>query len=56
MKYIIFLFGFLSINCGDPIREITKTIDAMPDPTERGLMYIAFAIIFSAIIRAIFNK
>lgn len=39
----------------EALKGATGNIDAA-DPTERGLSYLALAIIVSAIIRAIFNK
>lgn len=53
MKYL--WISLLFIGCGDGFNKVLRTIDDMPDPTERGLMYVALAIIISAIIKACFN-
>lgn len=45
--FIIFLSG-----CGIRDSELVETINAIPDPTERGLFYVAIAIILAAIIRS----
>ena len=47
------LISFLIVGCGDVIKDAANGIS---DPTERGCMYIATAIVIGAIIRTIANK
>ena len=56
MKYLWISLLFIGCGNGEKLNEITSEIGAIPDPTERGLMYIALAIFISAIIKAIFNE
>jgi len=55
MKTIVsfgtFLFVSLLTGCAGAVGNITAT-----DPTERGLSYIAAAIVTAAVLRAIFNE
>ena len=50
MKYLVLIFPFLT-GCAGALGKIDAA-----DPTERGLSYIAAAIVTSAVIRAICNK
>lgn len=50
MKYLVVLSAFL-FGCTGALGNVGSA-----DPTERGLSYIAAAIVTSAVIRAIFNR
>lgn len=55
------LAGTMWLFCGcgvfkEKINEVKQSVMAIQDPTERGLVWIAIAIVVSAVIRAHFNK
>ncbi len=53
---IFYCFVLFAHSIGDLNGVITTGVSEINDPLERGLLYIAMAILGSAIIRAIFNK
>jgi hypothetical protein len=56
MRYLVILsMLLLSSGCADALHSLIKA-ETLPDPTERGLFYVAWAILASAVVRAIFNK
>lgn len=56
MKNIIISVSFLLLSgCASHIESLNPVVDAA-DPTERGLGYVAGAIVVAAIIRAIGNE
>lgn len=50
-KLLLFIFVSVISGCAGSLGQINAT-----DPTERGLSYVAAAIVTSAVIRAFFNK
>lgn len=51
MTRLLFIAASLLTACGSPLGNATAA-----DPTERGLSYVAGAIVTAAVIRAFFNK
>lgn len=51
LMYALFVVLLLSSGCAGATGNI-----AASDPTERGLSYVAAAIVTSAVLRALFNK
>ena len=47
---------FVLLICGGCAAEIQQSASSIQNPTERGLMYIATAVVISAVFRAIFNE
>lgn len=53
--YLIISAGTVTLNgCGQDI--MTSAVAGMEDPTERGLMYIAVALIIAAFLRGIWKS
>ena len=52
LKTVSCVAVMLCVGCSSTIRESASSI---VDPTERGLMYVATAIVIGAVLRAIFN-
>ena len=46
----------LCVGCSKEVDSFNEKIAATSDPTERGLLYVAAAIVVAAIIRGIMNK
>jgi uncharacterized protein YcfL len=59
-KTIVSITALLLTGCGSEITQFNHEVKAMVtninDPTERGLAYVAGAIIISSIIRGFLNK
>ena len=54
MKKLLWLIPLFLVSCGGSV--IKDAAEGIADPTERGLMYIAIALVIAAFIRGIFNK
>jgi hypothetical protein len=53
MRCVFLAFALALCNCSNIIKDAAAGIS---DPTERGLMYVATAIVLAAVIKALFNK
>ena len=53
MKSLVACAMLLLVGC---LKQTHDAASSISDPTERGLMYIASALVFAAVIRAFFNK
>lgn len=52
-KIFLLLVPLFLVGCGEAIKDAAAGIN---NPVERGLMYVATAIIFNGVFRALFNK
>jgi hypothetical protein len=50
--------GVFLTSCGldEEVDKLSETVNAVSDPVERGLTWIAVAIVANGILRALFNK
>jgi hypothetical protein len=55
---LICLLGVFLSSCGldKEIDKVSETVNAVSDPVERGLTWVAVAIVVNGILRALFNK
>lgn len=49
--FLLLLLGILTVSCAGSLGNL-----GADDPTERGLSYVAAAIVTNAVLRGIFNK